>query len=66
MRRQSGFGLMVMLVVVVLAGTYVVINQLSAAGGQTAARRDHNARVLQQAKQPSLPGSPGQLQRSNL
>jgi hypothetical protein len=51
MRRQSGFGLMVMLVVVVLAGTYVVINQLSAAGGQTAARRDHNARVLQQAKQ---------------
>jgi hypothetical protein len=41
---------MVMLVVLVLAGTYVIVSQLSAATTPTAARREHNARVLQQAK----------------
>ncbi len=51
MKKQAGFGLMVMLVVLVLAGTYVLLNQLGAANTQTAARREHNARVLQQAKQ---------------
>jgi hypothetical protein len=50
MNKQAGFGLMVMLVVLVLAGTYVVVSQLSAANTHTAARREHNARVLQQAK----------------
>jgi hypothetical protein len=41
---------MVMLVVLVLAGTYLLVKQLSAATTPTAARREHNARVLQQAK----------------
>ena len=30
MKRQSGFGLMVMLIVIVLAGTYVIVSKLSA------------------------------------
>jgi hypothetical protein len=51
MKKQAGFGLMVMLIVIVLAGTYVIVSKLSAANTHTAARKEHNARVLQQAKQ---------------
>jgi hypothetical protein len=51
MRQQSGFGVMLVLVIMVLAGTYVFVDRLSAAATTTAARRDHNARVLNQAKQ---------------
>jgi hypothetical protein len=50
-KKQTGFGLMVMLVVLVLAGSYVIVSQLSAANTHTASRQEHNARVLQQAKQ---------------
>lgn len=50
-RRQSGFALLFVLVVVVLGVTYAVLNQLNAAPSFTPQRRDHNARVLNQAKQ---------------
>jgi hypothetical protein len=50
-KRQSGFAMMLVLVVLVLAGTYMLVNQLSAATTFTPARRDHNARVLNRAKQ---------------
>src|SRR5688572_30473910 len=42
---------MLMLVVLVLAGTYAVVDRLNAATTTKPARRDHNARVLNQAKQ---------------
>jgi hypothetical protein len=49
-KKQTGFGLMVMLIVLVLAGTYIIVSQLNAANTHNAARQEHNARVLQQAK----------------
>ena len=49
-RRQSGFALLFMLVVVVLGVTYAVLNRLNAATDSTPARREHNARVLAEAR----------------
>jgi hypothetical protein len=48
---QRGIGLILLLVVVVLAFTYVLMSRLPLATHQTAAKREHNAKVLNQAKQ---------------
>jgi hypothetical protein len=48
---QRGLALTLLLVVVVLAFTYVLMSRLPLATHQTAAKREHNAKVLNQAKQ---------------
>lgn len=48
---QRGIGLILLLVVVVLAFTYVLMSRLPLATQQTAAKREYNAKVLNQAKQ---------------
>jgi hypothetical protein len=48
---QRGMGLILLLVVVVLAFTYVLMSRLPLATRQTAAKREYNAKVLNQAKQ---------------
>jgi len=48
---QRGVALTLLLVVVVLAFTYVLMSRLPLATRQTAAKREYNAKVLNQAKQ---------------
>jgi hypothetical protein len=48
---QRGLALMLLLVVVVVAFTYVLISRLPLATLQTAEKREHNAKVLNRAKQ---------------
>ena len=48
---QRGLALTLLLVVVVLAFTYILISRLPLATRQTAAKREYNAKVLNQAKQ---------------
>jgi hypothetical protein len=48
---QRGLALILLLVVVVLAFTYVLMSRLPLATHQTATKREFNARVLNQAKQ---------------
>ena len=49
--KQQGAALMVMLAIVVLGFAYLLVSHLNPASGVTAINRDHNAKILNQAKQ---------------
>lgn len=58
--RQKGAALMVLLAIIVVGTSYLLVSHLNRPGGFTAARSEHNGKVLNQAKQ-ALIGHVAQL-----
>ena len=50
-RGQRGIAMIVVLALMVLMGVYLLVNRLSSSTALTAEKRDHNGKVLNQAKQ---------------
>ena len=50
-KRQGGFALLAIISLIVLMSAYLLVKQLNASAGRTADNRNHNAKVLNQAKQ---------------